>query len=90
MATVISNPHQIPVDKNGEVVAAVMGGSSVADVRDRCVLCASPGETVQRSGDCEGAMRVEGSFVLGQDSVIGDCSVDVGYQDGLVIAKELA
>ena len=90
MAAVISNPHQVSVDQDGEVVAAVMGGSSVADVRNGDILCTSSGETVQGPGDGEGAMWVKHSFVLCQDSIVGDCPIDVGHQDSFVITQELA
>ena len=87
MATIISYPHQISVDQDGEVVAAIMSGSSVADVRNWNVLCTSPGESVQRARDGEGSVGVEGSFVFGQDSVVGDCSVDVATSTVLSSAR---
>ena len=90
MAAVISNPHQVSVDQDGEVVAAVMGGSSMADVGYGDVLCTGSGEPVQGSGNGKGAMRVERSFVLGQDSIVGDGPIDVGHQDSFVVAQELS
>ena len=45
---------------------------------------------VQRARYSKGPVRVQGSFVLGQDPIVGDCSVDVCHQDGLVICQELA
>ena len=90
VATVICNPHQVSVDQNGKVMPAIVGGSSVADVCNWHVLSTCPGETVQRARYSKGPVRVQGSFVLGQDPIVGDCSVDVCHQDGLVICQELA
>ena len=56
--SIIGNPHEVFVDEDGIVMSGLMGGSSMADVRQRDVLLAGSGETVHGAWDGVRAMRV--------------------------------
>ena len=90
--SIIGYPHEVFVDENGIVMSGLMGGSSMADVRQWDVLLAGSGETVQGAWDRVGAMWVQGPLVFGHCAFDGDSPVDVTVADvdHLVISKVLA
>ena len=68
-------------------MAAFMSWSSVTDVSYRRVFRTGSGKAVQRSGHGKSPVWVESSLVFCEDSIIGDCSVDVRHQAVLSSAR---
>ena len=81
---IISQPHQITVDEDGEIVAVLMGVVSVADQNCRHKLGRGPSETIQGSGHGEGAVGIEGLTVFCHDAIDAGVSGDVANQHFLV------
>ena len=86
---VVCNPHQVSVDEDGEVVASIVAGSSVADEscwhKFRGCLC----KAIQRSWHRERAVGVEDLCMLGHRSIDTGVAGDVTDQHRFVVQQVL-
>ena len=87
---IISNPHQISVDEDGEVVASIVAGTSVADESRWHKLRGGSCKAIQRSWHRESAVWVEDLGMLGHRSLNTGAAGDVTDQRRFVIEQVLS
>ena len=86
---VICKPHQVSVDEDGEIVASIVAGSSVADEGCRRKFRGCPCKAIQRSWHRERAVGVEDLCMLGHRPFHTGVTGDVSDQHRLVVQQVL-